>query len=346
MSTNAGFGPLAGNVAPEQFATMSASERPILLVICDTEEEFPWDQPFDRANTAVSAMSQVFRGQDIFDRYNIRPCYVSDYPVISQHDGSQPLREIHADGRCEIGAHLHPWVTPPHEEAVHPANSYPGNLPHALEEAKLATLNAKITEVFGQPAATYKAGRYGVGPNTGAILEKHGFNVDLSILTDFDFSADQGPDFSGYPTSPYWFGQARRMLCVPSTASVVGPGTHLRLAAMSLAGHPAMLKLRLPGIFSRVGLADRLNLSNENYSLDENIKLTRWLLARGEKIFSYSFHSPSLKPGCTPYVRNEQQLGKFLDQFQAYFDFFFGELNGVAMSPSELFEHLAQQDNG
>ena len=342
MSAIAGSAPLYGEISPDQFASIEGSERPVLLVVCDTEEEFPWDKPFSRENTGVSAMSQIYRGQEVFDHYGIRPCYVADYPVVSQPDGIQPLKEIADDDRCEIGAHLHPWVTPPHDETVTAANSYCGNLPAQLEEAKLASLNERIIEAFGKPATTYKAGRYGVGPSSAAILEKHGFTVDLSILTDFDLTADGGPDFRGYPASPFWFGQSRRLLCVPSTASIVGHVDSLRLNAHSIANHPAMLKLRMPGIFSRIGIADRLNLSNEYYSLQENIKLTRWLLDRGVRIFSYSFHSPSLKPGCTPYVANEQQRGEFLDQFRAYFDFFFGELNGVTMTPSELFQYLQE----
>ncbi len=342
MSEAVGYGPLTGNIPASQLAQIAASERPILLVVCDTEEEFPWSDGFSPHNTAVSAMAQLSRGQQVFDQYNIKPCYVADYPVVNQPEGARPLIEIYQDGRCEIGAHLHPWVTPPKQEAINPVNSYAGNLPAALEEAKLVALNEAIARVFGQPATTFKAGRYGVGPNTGALLEKQGFNVDLSIFTDFDLTADGGPDFRGYPAGPYWFGQSRRLLSVPSTASVVGPGERLRLQAMSTANHPALLKLRLPGVLSRIGLADRLNLSNENYSLKENIKLTRWLLARGVRVFSYSFHSPSLKPGCTPYVQNERELRSFLDQFRAYFDYFFGELNGITMSPGELYVHLQE----
>src|SRR3546814_20419106 len=47
-------------------------------------------------------------------------------------------------GECRIGAHLHPWVNPPHREVVNAVNSYPGNLPPELERAKLTALTQEI----------------------------------------------------------------------------------------------------------------------------------------------------------------------------------------------------------
>ena len=41
-------------------------------------------------------------------------------------------------------------------------------------------------------------------------------------------------------------------------------------------------------------------------------RLTRTLLNRGERIFTLSYHSPSLQPGNTPYVRNDRDLREVL----------------------------------
>ncbi|MHC4956501.1 MAG: WalW protein, partial [Planctomycetota bacterium] len=110
--------PLYGSVAPSSRVRVPASARPILLVVSDTEEEFDWGKPHDREATSVTAMAAIGRAQAVFDEYGVRPCYVIDYPVVSQAEGYEPLVAIHRDGRCEIGAHLHPWVSPPHDEEV------------------------------------------------------------------------------------------------------------------------------------------------------------------------------------------------------------------------------------
>ncbi|MEM8885585.1 MAG: polysaccharide deacetylase family protein [Planctomycetota bacterium] len=334
--------PLVGEIPDSSRARVAPAEKPILLVVSDTEEEFDWSKPHDRASTGVTAMPHITRAQEVFDAYGIKPCYVIDWPVVDQEMGHTALRAIHADGRCEIGAHLHPWVSPPHDEEVCRRHSFPGNLPRALEARKIELLRDRIEEVFGDRPTTYKAGRYGVGPHTATTLEQLGFDVDLSVEPDFDYSHEQGPDFRGYPYGPYWFGRQRRMLCVPATSALAGFVGPLRDPAYRLANWGPFRKLRAPGILSRLGVADRLHLSNEGFSVADNVKLTRWLYARGERVFAYSFHSPSVVPGHTPYVRNEAELSAFLDGFRQYFDFFFQQLGGVTMTPRELFQHLAK----
>ena len=75
-------------------------------------------------------------------------------------------------GRAEVGAHLHPWVTPPAEEEVTRFNSYAGNLPLSLESSKIARLVEAIEASFGRRPIVYKAGRYGFGANTASISWK------------------------------------------------------------------------------------------------------------------------------------------------------------------------------
>jgi hypothetical protein len=321
-------------------ANPTGSEPPSLLVVIDTEEEFDWDAPFDRAATSVETMRHVGRAQQIFDHFDIRPVYVVDYPVASQPAGYEPLREFASSGRAVIGAHLHPWVTPPHEEEVSAFNSFAGNLPLALERDKLARLADQIERVFGERPTTYKAGRYGFGPNTAPILLDQGFEVDLSFCPPFDFSDQGGPDFSAASCTPFWFETDRPLLEVPSTGAYVGllrrNGRRLRAFAES----PALRWARLPGIFSRSGLLDRLHLSPEGYSLEELILLTRTLHRQGLRTFTLSFHSPSLDPGHTSYVRSRADLEAFLMTLRCYFDYFFGELGGVARTPLELKAYL------
>ena len=110
---------------------------PQLMVVIDTEEEFDWNKPVDRNSTSVVSMQHIHRVQDIFDEYNIKPCYVIDYPVASQQESYQYLVEIFKDNRCEIGAHLHPWVTPPETEELIAKNTYPGNLEQSLSSRSL-----------------------------------------------------------------------------------------------------------------------------------------------------------------------------------------------------------------
>ena len=319
---------------------MGEDESPILTVVVDTEEEFDWAKPHSRANTSVTAMRHVERAQRVLDEFGVHPCYVVDYPIASQEIGYAPLRAIHDENRCSIGAQLHPWVNPPHEEDVTVYNSYPGNLPEALECRKLAALNEQITAAFGRPATVYKAGRYGSGPNTAGILEELGFEVDLSPLAAFDMSADGGPDFEEIPVEPWWFGSQRDLLCIPGTAALVGLFGSRSLSCYRLATRPLLEWLRVPGILAHLRLLDRLRLSPEGYTLEEMKRLTEFLLSAGVRVFALSFHSPSMVPGCTPYVNSESELSEFLARIEGYLKFFLGSLGGRSMSPIEMRDYF------
>ena len=112
---------------------------------------------------------------------------------------------------------LHPWVSPPHEEEVTPYNSFAGNLPPALELAKLKHLRNTIEQNFGVQPLIYRAGRYGVGARTAEFLAEAGIAIDTSVRSGFDYSADGGPNFRDLPLRPWWIGAAGGLMELPLT---------------------------------------------------------------------------------------------------------------------------------
>ena len=308
---------------------------PRLIVMVDTEEEFDWNAKlFDRGRTSVGHMRRIGELQAVFDAHGVHPVYDIDYPIADQAIAVDALAPIVRDGRALIGAHLHPWVTPPFTEELVRRNSYPGNLPAALERDKLAALTDRITVAFGARPTIYKAGRYGTGPNTFAILEELGFTVDVSPMPPFDYRADGGPDFSRRGCDPAWVGPTKRVLSIPNTGGHVGWLPRLGLGALgAMALQPRMRGLRAPAVLSRLGLFERIALSPEGYTLEEMRRLTRSLFAAGQLLFVLSMHSPSVAPGHTPYVRTEAERNELLSRLDHYLHFFRRELNGVPTDP-------------
>jgi len=317
-------------------ARFESDSKPTLVVVVDTEEEFDWDAGFDRKKTSVEHMQEIELLQSVFDESGIVPLYVIDYPIATQAASLQPLRTFMQQGRAEIGAHLHPWVSPPFEEDVNAKNSYPGNLSRELEHAKLEQLVSAIEQNFRVRPRAYKAGRYGAGPNTAGILEELGLDIDLSPCPPFDLGGDGGPDWSGFPVEPFWIGAHKSILSIPNTGAYVGfvkDGAH---GLYRLANSKGLAWSRAGGILSRIGAVERLFLSPEGYSLSDLRRLTTSLGDRGVRHFTFSLHSPSVKPGCTPYVRSLDDRAKFLDTCRRYFQFFLGEFGGVATTTVEL----------
>ncbi len=312
------------------------SNIPHLLVVIDTEEEFNWSQPFSRENTSVRAMRSIERVQTLFDAYGVVPTYVIDYPIASQPDGYLPLQELLHDGRAVIGAHLHPWVNPPYTEPVNPRNSFHGNLPLDLERDKVKNLTNCIQERLGYRPIIFKAGRYGVGPNTIPILKEMGYSIDLSVCPYMNYSSEEGPDFSMASPWPSWLGVENDFLEIPLTVGYTGYLKAWGYSAHQLIDSRLMRAFHAPGVFSRFGLLNKVWLSPEGYETWEHLTLVRSLFQVGLRVFSFAFHSPSVEPGCTPYVQSQSDLDNFLDKFKKFFDFFFGEMGGVASTPLEI----------
>ncbi|MBF0446452.1 MAG: polysaccharide deacetylase family protein [Magnetococcales bacterium] len=322
---------------------LRADMRPILLVVVDTEETFAWDEPFDRGSTSVAAMDSIGKGQQIFADFAVRPVYVVDYPIANQEEGFSQLRQFVGQGQAVVGAHLHPWVSPPFKEHLNTYNSYPGNLPHKLEEEKLLLLTQRITASFGVRPQIYKAGRYGVGPNTTAILASLGYEVDLSIAPPFNYKRDGGPDFTTANNQPFWFGDGGDLLEIPCTGAFVGSLHKHGDRLYPFINKPFLQQMRLPGIISRLGMLERIRLTPEGYDLEDLIRLTNHLLASGTKIFTFSFHSPSLSPGAIEYVQDEAELQRFLATIRGYLDFFMNALGGESLTPLEIKLFLTQE---
>lgn len=310
--------------------------RPILAVVVHTEEEFDWSKPYDRHATGVTHMRRIHRAQEIFDEHGIVPNYVIDYPIASQDMAIEPLKAFADAGRAIIGAHLHPWVSPPYVEEVNTRNSYPCNLPPALESEKLQRLTEQIEASFGTRPRTYLAGRYGFGDHTAKALEALGYDVDISPAVPIDFSGDGGPDYSGYTSDPYWFGERRKLLGLPGTGGYVGWLRRGGTALYRAATQPLMRRCGVSAACARLRFLERIRLSPEDYSEPEMRRLTRTLLADGFRLFVFSFHSPSVMPGGTPYARTEADVERFLGKCRSYFSFFMHELGGVAMNPIEI----------
>ena len=93
---------------------MQDHDRPSLAVVVDTEEEFDWSAPFDRNATSVGHMRRIGRLQAVCEAWGLRPTYVIDHPIATQAPGTEALTPLVREGRALIGAHLHPWVSPPH----------------------------------------------------------------------------------------------------------------------------------------------------------------------------------------------------------------------------------------
>lgn len=329
------------DLAQARRAWLPAGHPPVALVVIDTEEEFDWSAPFGRDNISVSAIAELPTVQRMFESLGVRPTYVVDYPVANNPMSAAVMRSFAQAGTAEIGAHLHPWVTPPFPpedgRGISSHDSYAGNLSAELELQKLTQLKQAIEANIGVAPVTYKAGRYGVAPRTIAALRSLGFRCDTSSTPSFDWSGDGGPNFRGYPNFPYWIAGSSAFLEIPTTGGWCGPLRHFGERYLHVVDNSRDRRVRyLRGLLRRSGLAACPMLSPEGFKLGELTRLTRQLLHDGHEVFSLSFHSPSVSRGHTSFIRTAEEQAQFIERVRGYLTWFRDEIGGCFMTASEL----------
>ena len=172
-----------------------------LVVSIDTEED-NW-RPV-REGIALENLRELPRLHGFLRDLDLRPTYFVDHPVASTPWTLDLLRGIATQGGGEIGAHLHPWNTPPLREELTEANTMLRNLPFELQREKLETLRESLTAVSGRPPTSFRAGRFGLGRETVAALLATGFEVDSSVTPFVSWAAyGGGSDFDGAPVGCY-----------------------------------------------------------------------------------------------------------------------------------------------
>lgn len=290
--------PAAGDLVawPESFGTR-------FVVFVDTEEEFDWSKPLARENRSVAAVDALPAAHARFAAAGVPLALMVDHPIATDVRAIDLIAPL-LTGGTSVGTQLHPWVNPPFDEALTPANSFVGNLPRALEEAKLRALTDAITTAFGTRPTAYRAGRYGLGPASFDLLAAHGYRLDSSMRPGFDYASEGGPDFSALGNHAFRAGGIVELpLTTVFTGAARSAGMPLYRAARAIPKGRAVL--------ARSGLLQRIPLTPEGIPVREALEAVRVAIGEGVRVLSFAFHSPSLAPSHTPYVKDDADLAAF-----------------------------------
>ncbi|MEM1131651.1 MAG: polysaccharide deacetylase family protein [Pseudomonadota bacterium] len=285
------------------------------IVTVDTEEDFDWNQPFSESGFGLESTALLDRFQLFCKNQNVIPIYLVDYPIITHAPAAERLKSAVEAGEASVGMQLHPWVNPPKQEELNERNSFAGNLPPELERAKLFTLAEEIEKAIGKAPIIYRAGRYGAGPHTAEILKEAGIVFDSSVRTGFDYSAKGGPDYSQHPLVPYWLDRAAQLAELPLTTTFWGL---LRKQSQTL--YPRLRNAPLArSLLARTGFLERIALTPEGIGAEDAIRAIDIAIDDGLPLLNFSFHSPSLQPGHTPYVRSAEHVDRLYDWWRRVF---------------------------
>ena len=79
------------------------------IITVDTEADNQWTRP---SRETVDNIFFLFRFNELCKRFNLLPTYLITYEVACNTKAVSLLKSFQIEG-AEIGAHLHPWTTPP-----------------------------------------------------------------------------------------------------------------------------------------------------------------------------------------------------------------------------------------
>ena len=309
---------------------------PAVLIGVDTEADDQWSAE-GRRRLSLRNAERLAGLQALCDGFGVRPSYLVTREMATGRESAGVLRELARQGRCEIGAHLHPCTSPPFRAGDLAGHTYPHNLPPELLEGQLADLTSVVEQQLGVRPTTYRAGRNGLHGGSLPILERLGYTVDTSIDPLFNERRKGGMAFAGAPLIPYH----------PDYRDVRRPGpSRILEVPISAATSPALPKAaerlyaRLPPIPWR-GALRRLGLQavwlRPSYTpLPAMLAFATRLARAGVPCFNIVFHSSELLPAGSPYTPDEASVTRFLDDLKRLLEHLTGRLGAGGRTYAEF----------
>jgi hypothetical protein len=267
----------------------------------------------------------------MFERLGVRPTYFVAHSVAVDRESSAVVADIAQCGFAEVGAHLHPWNTPPLDEVFVPRHTMLLNLPAPLQRAKLEQLTQELRRCLdGRQPRSFRAGRWAIGSTTVGVLLDCDYTIDSSVTPHTSWRRhDDGAFFVGAPVNAYRLEAGSdvrrpvsggRLTEIPPSFGFNRAPLHLWGGLHRLLSSKAGQKLLLDRVAASSGLLRHVTLSPETDVVDDMIALSRALLASGARHLHLYLHSPSVAPGLTPFTRSAADVERLLSAVEEYFE--------------------------
>lgn len=291
-----------------------------VAVSLDVEEEGLFCGRYLCRGASARNVAHLRRLEPLLER-GIKPTLFCSWVALTDADARGALEKLAP--RVEIGAHLHHWNTPPIAQNI-PASGVLKAVPAHQQplqslDSKLAHLADLLRDFLGQPARSFRMGRWDLHKALLPLLYKYGFRADASVRPLHCFtSKDKGPDHFNAPADPYWIDLPKgRLLEVPVTVvPLLSPLAHA--PARFAWGRRLRASLRRWGVLALLPVQHPLWLMRLTTNLHVN---------SGGRALSLTWHSSEMMPGGAPHMPDEEsvslfmaKIGRFLDWLEASFD--------------------------
>jgi hypothetical protein len=297
-------------------------KRMYLIITVDTEADNQWVN-YDETSFVNIEFLPPF--QTLCEKYGFPPTYLVTYRVANNPLAIEILSRWQADGRAEIGAHLHPWANPPiqDENAVEMQHVYPSELADEWLKNKLVGLTETIQANLKIRPTSYRAGRWGFDQRQADILGDLGYTADCSISPKLSWKNDLGkldgaggPDFTFEPVMPHMLNA--KVMEVPVTILFTGWFKKENSAVGNF-------YLNLPNGFLKKNM-NRLFFREtwlrifSGTDLDDWQRLYRAAEVNHLPVLEFMIHSSELMPGGSPYAKTAKAVENIYRRLNELFD--------------------------
>jgi hypothetical protein len=285
-----------------------------VLLTIDTEGDNLWARRGDRGMRNVERLPEF---QFFAESLNLEPTYLVAYEVVEDEKARVVIQQLARHGNCEIGTHLHAWLTPPYYPRLDStgAYSYLHEYPEELRAAKIETVTVALEHCVGTRPTSYRGGRWSMEVFTMRTLDRLGYRADTTVTPFVSWvrtrgAALGGPNFVAAPTTPYH----------PAGDNILAPGG-LKILEVPTSHRPCGV---IPyGLYRAVGarfgdsprawrsacrfFLNRLSKVVHPTPAQASVPALRWLVRRlvreNSSFLNLAFHSSELVAGGAPWVQ-------------------------------------------
>lgn len=294
-------------------------KKPLAVVVSlDVEEEGLFSGSYPREGAGLSNIPELRRLEFLPAEFGLPLTLLCDYPVLRHGPSLEALAGLLSRVGGELGAHLHPWNTPPFPDMPWPEPVSTSVMPVAVFRDKLQNLQAAVADFAGRPARSFRMGRWNLFRRAMAVLPEVGFTVDSSVAPLRHVPG--GPDHFLAPADPYWLrlagpdgSGAGRLLEAPTTQLPLVPGTP-RLAKMLAEACPSRRDAVLGGFMKTLTLG-----VNPVWMPEATMRLAALAHAwRGGRALTLFWHSSELLPGASPHFPDNAAVDAFIAKVRRF----------------------------
>jgi len=277
---------------------------------CDKSEGWRVRKPLRFAGITDGIAGRL---QPLFGSFGAKPTYLLSPEVMRDAAAAECLNTL--PGSAEFGTHLHGEFVDPDAFEPDETTAFQCNYPPTVERDKLYALTSLFRDTFGVAPASFRAGRFGIGPHSLKFLTELGYAVDSSVSPLKDWSRQGAPaaSFLQAPSQPYWpLPEAPARVADAPGPLLEVPVTILpaRFGALPLVGRrfePRWLRPTRGTAASLIKVArDELNRAG----------------GKGRPVvLNCMFHNVEIMPGLSPYAKDEAAAVAILDRLTALLAF-------------------------